>query len=546
MKSIRSVFGGLFIFGGLVTLFSLLHAQETETTTTTEVIPLTSAELAQLPLLSDKDLGDVLAALAAIPTISKEDLPENASTFHSLAHPEWAPLPASFDWPIWNLDGFYLLNDLDRSSQSSLKRSGGMNTMFSIDPNDPGDGDGGTNIYPLITYPPPDYGTNLWLLITNVTTNVANLILSNTLADVQYEIQGKENLSATQWVSKGFVLGSELTNWTPANVIATNYPMLFLRARSWVDSDGSGMPDWWQLEYFGTTGVDPYGDPDGDGWSNIQEYQNGTNPTVFNTPATPQLTVSFNILNSMATLSWVSASTSITNYQVVKYDYQTGEETTFNFSPNTNIFLDDLSGDIPDDIANDGPTLYVTYQIQAQYANGNSALSEPQWLTSGYPAVFLVPGAQGSAYLAASALPQGTVGLRLTRVDYYAQAFQGNSSFNTNYIIPISAMTNGLYLLPTAWTTPTADSYGYAYYTWWVETINVQGRPVAPPTLLSQGRHIGGNNALIWMVPPYFDGRAQLKQNLVFLLRAANSAVVPRASDVRPRSIQKSHRVRAR
>ncbi|MEI9962277.1 MAG: hypothetical protein WDM76_14430 [Limisphaerales bacterium] len=131
---------------------------------------------------------------------------------------------------------------------------------------------------------------------------------------------------------------------------------------------------------------------------NIQEYQNGTNPTVFNTPATPQLTVSFNILNGTATLSWSSASISITNYQVVKYDYQTGEETTFNFSPNTNIFLDDLSGDIPDDIASDGPTLYVTYQIQAQYANGNSALSEPQWLTSGYPAVFLVPGAQGSRF----------------------------------------------------------------------------------------------------------------------------------------------------
>ncbi len=39
MKSIRSVLGGLFIFSGLVTLLSLLHAQEAETTTTTEAIP---------------------------------------------------------------------------------------------------------------------------------------------------------------------------------------------------------------------------------------------------------------------------------------------------------------------------------------------------------------------------------------------------------------------------------------------------------------------------------------------------------------------------
>ncbi len=115
------------------------------------------------------------------------------------------------------------------------------------------------------------------------------------------------------------------------------------------------------------------------------------------------------------------------------------------------------------------------------------------------------PGAQGSAYLAVSALPQGTVGLRLTRIDYYAQVFQGDSSFNTNYIIPISALTNGLYLLPTAWTTPAIDSYGYASYRWWVETINVQGQPITPSTLLSQAQSIGGTNA--WMVTPYFDGR---------------------------------------
>jgi hypothetical protein len=48
-----------------------------------------------------------------------------------------------------------------------------------------------------------------------------------------------------------------------------------------LDSDGGGLPDWWQLQYFGQLGVDPNADPDGDGISNLQEYQNDTAPTDY-------------------------------------------------------------------------------------------------------------------------------------------------------------------------------------------------------------------------------------------------------------------------
>jgi len=44
------------------------------------------------------------------------------------------------------------------------------------------------------------------------------------------------------------------------------------------DSDGNGLPDAWELQYFGHIGVDPNADPDGDGLTNLQEYQHGTNP----------------------------------------------------------------------------------------------------------------------------------------------------------------------------------------------------------------------------------------------------------------------------
>lgn len=46
-----------------------------------------------------------------------------------------------------------------------------------------------------------------------------------------------------------------------------------------VDSDGNGLADDWERQYFGHIGVDPNADPDGDGMTNLQEYRAGTNPT---------------------------------------------------------------------------------------------------------------------------------------------------------------------------------------------------------------------------------------------------------------------------
>ncbi len=45
------------------------------------------------------------------------------------------------------------------------------------------------------------------------------------------------------------------------------------------DTDGNGLPDSWEIAYFGATGQDPNADPDGDGVSNLQEYLDGTDPT---------------------------------------------------------------------------------------------------------------------------------------------------------------------------------------------------------------------------------------------------------------------------
>ncbi|MCX5886111.1 MAG: hypothetical protein NT096_09420 [Proteobacteria bacterium] len=52
-----------------------------------------------------------------------------------------------------------------------------------------------------------------------------------------------------------------------------------------IDADGNGLPDWWELQYFGTTGQSASADADSDGLTNLEEYQNRTDPTKADTDA---------------------------------------------------------------------------------------------------------------------------------------------------------------------------------------------------------------------------------------------------------------------
>jgi len=50
------------------------------------------------------------------------------------------------------------------------------------------------------------------------------------------------------------------------------------------DFNNDGLPDCWEIAYFGSIYTyGPNSDPDGDGLSNLQEFQLGTDPTVPNT-----------------------------------------------------------------------------------------------------------------------------------------------------------------------------------------------------------------------------------------------------------------------
>ena len=45
-----------------------------------------------------------------------------------------------------------------------------------------------------------------------------------------------------------------------------------------IDTNANELPDWWETDHFGTLGVPPAEDADGDGMSNLQEFMAGTDP----------------------------------------------------------------------------------------------------------------------------------------------------------------------------------------------------------------------------------------------------------------------------
>ena len=229
-----------------------------------------------------------------------------------------------------------------------------------------GSGGGGASNYSI-----PDYGTNLWIAQVALSSGYLTGIASNTLADIRYEIQSRTDLLQTNWASQGFIWGSETSNWTPLNPLVVSLTNnLFIRLRSWASSDGSGLPDWWELQYFGTTGIDPNASAAGDGYSNLQKFQMGVNPTNYYNPnAPPNFFGCADATGTNVVIEWSPAPGPVVSYVIQRgvYDYTAGDYdySTITLNSNAVFYID--AGAL---------SSYNDYILQAVYAGGSSTATE--------------------------------------------------------------------------------------------------------------------------------------------------------------------------
>lgn len=512
MKAIKNNLTGLAILGGFIVLAGFIQAQVTTTSVQSDATSLTNANV---DWSTASDLEVMLHAIEMTTPLPATAAPMGGN-FYTIQHAgEWPPLPGDiYGLPFWDLgDGFYLLDDRGVTDYAALvqgqRQAMGMDDSGPPVPGD-GSGSGGTNGYSGSDDPIIDYGTNLWIANFALSSGNAVGIVSNTEADISYEIQYVNDLTSTQWLSAGFILGSELTNWT--TMVMTNALSytnnLFLRIRSWASSDGSGLPDWWELQYFGLTGVDPYGDPAGDGWNNLYKFQHGMNPNVFYTPPAPQgVTAQVNPNNpSQVTLTWLPAQGAVTGYTIQTASYQ------YIAVGLTNQFVDTACPAYAP--TGDGWNYPPYYMVQANYTQGGSAWSDavtPYSLT-GVPYAQALLASDGSIKFAVANIPAGASELKLTRMDWSSVY---TLTGTTNFLVPASSFTNGLYTLPGSMT-----GFGPYRSDWYIQTVwstNNESAATWAGSLAPLSGYLYDN-------PPGFfcDGRTQLVQNVVFLLRSAN------------------------
>ena len=356
----------------------------------------------------------------------------------------------------------------------------------------------------------------LWLEAVNVSGGWMSVDLYRTSSNDTYELFSTESLSSGNWQSEGVVEGAD--GLTSVIIPTANRQTLFIKAADVsLDTDGQGLPDWWQIELFGSTGIDPWGNPDGDAFSNIEEYYNGTSPTSFDTPPAPIPFAAFlDAGGTTATLTWRAASGPVSHYEIKRSDYNpathdftafqtiaqpTAAETSFQ---DTGAFT---AGN-PSGGSSAPQFLYArnsTYEIEAVYVSGNSLPAYAQ-LENGDPAFTvdarLIRNSDGRWQITCPTFPNRIQKLRLSWFAWQT----GTYTFQSSQDISTTDFVSGIYVIP--------DS----------EIVQHTNSAVLWVRGVGSNEEVGNsvNAGIVFDDAPFFvDGRQHAMENLRFLLRAA-------------------------
>jgi hypothetical protein len=146
--------------------------------------------------------------------------------------------------------------------------------------------------------------------------NQVKLTFSPVIPGVLYEVLARTNGPDGHWMTfaGAFIGGSNKTISATCNLggikgltLETLNHWKFV-AGFWDDSDGNGLPDLYEDLVTRTgpfSGDDGYSDPDGDGWNNLQEFQNNTDPLRWDEKSPAPSGVGINYYtNGVVKISW--------------------------------------------------------------------------------------------------------------------------------------------------------------------------------------------------------------------------------------------------